>query len=74
MADKEGLFPQASGPNMDHNFLAGSDEPWRPMGLTKNASESEADLHADFISVLANARELKIDFLPIIWQPALGKV
>jgi hypothetical protein len=32
------------------------------------------DLHYDFLTFLAIAQHLNIDFLPITWQPALAKV
>jgi serine/threonine protein kinase len=50
---------------------------WRSGNFSQSATSAQTnslDSHHDFISFLAIAQRLKIDFLPITWQPALDRV
>jgi serine/threonine protein kinase len=50
---------------------------WRSGNFSQSATSAQTnalDSHYDFISFLAVAQRLKIDFLPITWQPALDRV
>jgi serine/threonine protein kinase len=40
----------------------------------KSENYYQSDIHCDFLSFLGIAQTLKIDFLPITWQPALENV
>lgn len=42
-------------------------------GETRQSASSTSDQEYDFLDFLGIAQSLKIDFLPIIWQPALDK-
>lgn len=43
-------------------------------GETHQSASSTSNEEYDLLDFLGVAQSLKIDFLPITWQPALGKV
>jgi hypothetical protein len=50
---------------------------WRSGTFSRSATSSQTValyLHHDFLAFLAIAQRLKIDFLPITWQPAMDRV
>ena len=48
--------------------------PYISSGETGQSADSISDQEYDFLDFLGVAQSLKIDFLPITWQPALDKV
>ena len=40
----------------------------------ESGNDYQSDIHCDFLSFLGIAQMLRIDFLPITWQPALETV
>jgi len=61
-------------PKMNEHTQLGLGTTWRSMFSSEGASSSaepEDGPPFDFISVLAVAQNLDVDFLPITWQPAL---
>ena len=45
-----------------------------PISSAKPANPTKANQPLDFLTFLAIAQKLKIDFLPITWQPALDEI
>jgi hypothetical protein len=53
-----------------HSFIVSG----KPIQSAAPEKGTVTDLHCDFISFLGIAQSLKIDFLPITWQPALDSL